>query len=72
MASHSRPVTFPGAFGTALAARIDGPLITVQGTSGAGLASGHEDYLLDLLLAEVSISTNTAAAGGNAKLMTIG
>ena len=54
------------------AARLEGPIIIVQGTSSAGLASGSEDYLLEMLLAEVSISTNTAAAGGNAKLMTIG
>jgi RHH-type proline utilization regulon transcriptional repressor/proline dehydrogenase/delta 1-pyrroline-5-carboxylate dehydrogenase len=55
-----------------LAARQDGPLIIVQGASSAGLSAGSEDYMLDMLLAEVSISTNTAAAGGNAKLMTIG
>ena len=55
-----------------LAARLDGPIIIVQGTTTAGLADGSEDYALELLLAEVSISTNTAAAGGNAKLMTIG
>ncbi len=54
------------------AARADGPIIIVQGASAAGLADGTEDYALELLLAEVSISTNTAAAGGNAKLMTIG
>jgi len=40
--------------------------------SASGLAAGTEDYALEQLLAEVSISTNTAAAGGNAKLMTIG
>ena len=55
-----------------LAARLEGPIINVQGTSSAGLLAGSEDYALELLLAEVSISTNTAAAGGNAKLMTIG
>ena len=54
------------------AARLDGPIIVVQGASAAGLADGSEDYALELLLSEVSISTNTAAAGGNAKLMTIG
>jgi RHH-type proline utilization regulon transcriptional repressor/proline dehydrogenase/delta 1-pyrroline-5-carboxylate dehydrogenase len=53
-------------------ARIDGPIIGVQGLSAAGLAAGTEDYVLEQLLAEVTISTNTAAAGGNAKLMTIG
>ena len=54
------------------AARRDGPIIQVQGASPAGLAAGSEDYGLDLLLEEVSVSTNTAAAGGNANLMTIG
>jgi RHH-type proline utilization regulon transcriptional repressor/proline dehydrogenase/delta 1-pyrroline-5-carboxylate dehydrogenase len=54
------------------AARPDGPIILVQGASATGLADGSEDYALELLLSEVSISTNTAAAGGNAKLMTIG
>lgn len=41
-----------------------------------GLASGAvaagEDYPLDWLVAETTISTNTAAAGGNANLMSIG
>jgi RHH-type proline utilization regulon transcriptional repressor/proline dehydrogenase/delta 1-pyrroline-5-carboxylate dehydrogenase len=54
------------------AARLEGPIVVVQGASSAGLADGSEDYSLELLLSEVSISTNTAAAGGNAKLMTIG
>jgi len=54
------------------AARRDGPIIPVQGVSIAGLLGGSEDYNLDLLLEEISVSTNTAAAGGNANLMTIG
>jgi RHH-type proline utilization regulon transcriptional repressor/proline dehydrogenase/delta 1-pyrroline-5-carboxylate dehydrogenase len=54
------------------AAQLDGPIVVVQGASSDGLAAGSEDYSLELLLSEVSISTNTAAAGGNAKLMTIG
>ena len=54
------------------AARRDGPIISVQGVASAGLADGNEDYSLELLLEEVSVSTNTAAAGGNANLMTIG
>ncbi len=54
------------------AARRDGPIVSVQGVSIAGLADGSEDYALELLLEEVSVSTNTAAAGGNANLMTIG
>jgi RHH-type proline utilization regulon transcriptional repressor/proline dehydrogenase/delta 1-pyrroline-5-carboxylate dehydrogenase len=53
-------------------ARRDGPIIQAQGVSPAGLADSSEDYSLDLLLEEVSVSTNTAAAGGNANLMTIG
>ena len=55
-----------------LVSRLDGPIVVVQGASTAGLTDGSEDYALELLLAEVTISTNTAAAGGNAKLMTIG
>jgi RHH-type proline utilization regulon transcriptional repressor/proline dehydrogenase/delta 1-pyrroline-5-carboxylate dehydrogenase len=54
------------------AAQRDGPIIQVQGISPAGLSDGSEEYGLDLLLEEVSVSTNTAAAGGNANLMTIG
>jgi len=54
------------------AARIDGPIIITQGAAPEALADGSADYQLELLLSEVSISTNTAAAGGNAKLMTIG
>jgi RHH-type transcriptional regulator, proline utilization regulon repressor / proline dehydrogenase / delta 1-pyrroline-5-carboxylate dehydrogenase len=53
-------------------ARRDGPIVLVQGVHPDALADGSEDFALELLLAEVSISTNTAAAGGNAKLMTIG
>ena len=54
------------------AARREGAIIGVQGVSVAGLTDGSEDYALELLLEEVSVSTNTAAAGGNANLMTIG
>jgi RHH-type proline utilization regulon transcriptional repressor/proline dehydrogenase/delta 1-pyrroline-5-carboxylate dehydrogenase len=36
------------------------------------LAHGKEDYALERLIAERSVSINTAAAGGNANLMTIG
>ncbi|WP_181703946.1 trifunctional transcriptional regulator/proline dehydrogenase/L-glutamate gamma-semialdehyde dehydrogenase [Chthonobacter albigriseus] len=45
----------------------DGPIVPVQ-----GLSPGEDNYALELLLEEVSVSTNTAAAGGNASLMTIG
>jgi RHH-type proline utilization regulon transcriptional repressor/proline dehydrogenase/delta 1-pyrroline-5-carboxylate dehydrogenase len=48
----------------------DGPIIQVQAVTPAGLAAG-EDYDLDRILEESSISTNTAAAGGNASLMSI-
>ena len=46
-----------------------GPIVTVQGLSSDALVSGKADYALDLLVTETSISTNTAAAGGNASLM---
>jgi len=53
-------------------ARQEGAILPVFGASPAGLAAGMEDYPLDLLLSERSVSTNTAAAGGNASLMSIG
>jgi RHH-type transcriptional regulator, proline utilization regulon repressor / proline dehydrogenase / delta 1-pyrroline-5-carboxylate dehydrogenase len=43
-----------------------GPIVTVQGA-----APGQGLYSLDLLVTETSISTNTAAAGGNAGLMAL-
>jgi RHH-type proline utilization regulon transcriptional repressor/proline dehydrogenase/delta 1-pyrroline-5-carboxylate dehydrogenase len=49
----------------ALAMR-EGPIVPVFTTGDAA------DYPLDVLLSEQSISINTAAAGGNASLMTIG
>jgi RHH-type proline utilization regulon transcriptional repressor/proline dehydrogenase/delta 1-pyrroline-5-carboxylate dehydrogenase len=55
-----------------LARRQDGAILPIFGASPTGLATGMEDYPLDLLLSERSISTNTAAAGGNASLMSIG
>jgi RHH-type proline utilization regulon transcriptional repressor/proline dehydrogenase/delta 1-pyrroline-5-carboxylate dehydrogenase len=54
------------------AAERAGPIVIVQGTSVSGLASAAEDYSLNLLMHEVSTSINTAAAGGNASLMSIG
>ncbi len=48
-----------------------GAIGVVQGRTQEALLAG-QDYVLDLLLREQSISTNTAAAGGNATLMTIG
>ncbi len=52
-------------------ARRDGPIVPVQGLSTAALAAGA-DYVAARLLTERSISVNTAAAGGNASLMSIG
>jgi RHH-type proline utilization regulon transcriptional repressor/proline dehydrogenase/delta 1-pyrroline-5-carboxylate dehydrogenase len=53
-----------------IAARA-GAILPVQSLTSAALAGG-EDYDLVRLLDEVSISTNTTAAGGNASLMAIG
>ena len=44
-----------------------GPIVGVQ-----GLAHGEPNIALERLLIERSLSVNTAAAGGNASLMTIG
>ena len=44
-----------------------GPIIGVQ-----GMMSGDTDIPLERLLIERALSINTAAAGGNASLMTIG
>jgi RHH-type proline utilization regulon transcriptional repressor/proline dehydrogenase/delta 1-pyrroline-5-carboxylate dehydrogenase len=49
-----------------------GPIISVQGMAAGALAAPEEDYAVERLLYERSISVNTAAAGGNASLMTIG
>jgi RHH-type transcriptional regulator, proline utilization regulon repressor / proline dehydrogenase / delta 1-pyrroline-5-carboxylate dehydrogenase len=48
-----------------------GPIVRLQALSSARLAAG-EDYNLVDLVEECAIATNTAAAGGNASLMTIG
>jgi RHH-type proline utilization regulon transcriptional repressor/proline dehydrogenase/delta 1-pyrroline-5-carboxylate dehydrogenase len=48
-------------------ARRAGPIVGVQ-----GLPRGGEGLALERLLIERSLSVNTAAAGGNASLMTIG
>ena len=53
-----------------LAAR-SGPIVRLQALSSARLATG-EDFNLAELVEESAIATNTAAAGGNASLMTIG
>ena len=54
-----------------LVARRTGPIVSVQGLGKDELASGVS-YRLDRLLHEVSVSVNTAAAGGNATLMMVG
>ncbi|MCW0181492.1 MAG: hypothetical protein OJI70_06930, partial [Zavarzinia sp.] len=54
-------------FARALAAIETGPILGLD-----GVATGAADYRLEMLVEEVSVSTNTAAAGGNASLMTIG
>ncbi len=59
-----------GALNTRIAAR-QGAIVQVQSLTPAAAASG-EEYDLTRLLEECSISTNTAAAGGNASLMSIG
>ena len=48
-----------------------GPIVRVQALTPARLAAG-EDYDLADLVEESAVATNTAAAGGNASLMTIG
>ncbi|MDD5030655.1 MAG: bifunctional proline dehydrogenase/L-glutamate gamma-semialdehyde dehydrogenase PutA, partial [Rhodoferax sp.] len=58
----------------ALALRVaprPGPLVRIDNLTPAQLASGAH-YDLSALMHEQSISTNTAAAGGNAQLMTMG
>lgn len=50
-----------------LLAKRPGPIVSVQ-----GFARGETNILLERLLIERSLSVNTAAAGGNASLMTIG
>jgi RHH-type proline utilization regulon transcriptional repressor/proline dehydrogenase/delta 1-pyrroline-5-carboxylate dehydrogenase len=54
-----------------LAAR-DGPIVMPQCLTPEDIAAGPAYYSLEWLLSERSISINTAAAGGNASLMTIG
>ena len=48
-----------------------GPIVRLEALSTERLAAG-EDYNLANLVEECAIATNTAAAGGNASLMTIG
>ncbi|KAG0296853.1 hypothetical protein BGZ96_008330 [Linnemannia gamsii] len=48
-----------------------GPLIGIQSVATGALASNEDDYILEQLLSESSVSLNTAAAGGNASLLMI-
>jgi RHH-type proline utilization regulon transcriptional repressor/proline dehydrogenase/delta 1-pyrroline-5-carboxylate dehydrogenase len=58
----------------------DGPIVGLQAVrpgagvndDGGGAAIGTANYAIDRLQVERSVSINTAAAGGNASLMTIG
>jgi RHH-type proline utilization regulon transcriptional repressor/proline dehydrogenase/delta 1-pyrroline-5-carboxylate dehydrogenase len=59
-----------GSLARAVAA-LDGPVRPLFVASPASLGAAAEDDLASLLVTERSISTNTAAAGGNASLMTI-
>jgi RHH-type proline utilization regulon transcriptional repressor/proline dehydrogenase/delta 1-pyrroline-5-carboxylate dehydrogenase len=54
-----------------LAAR-DGPIVIPQCFTPEDISAGTAYYSLEWLVTERSISINTAAAGGNASLMTIG
>jgi RHH-type proline utilization regulon transcriptional repressor/proline dehydrogenase/delta 1-pyrroline-5-carboxylate dehydrogenase len=53
-----------------LAAR-PGSIVPLQGLSSEALAGGARCYVAEWLQEEVTTSTNTAAAGGNASLMTL-
>ncbi|GJE17834.1 bifunctional proline dehydrogenase/L-glutamate gamma-semialdehyde dehydrogenase PutA [Methylobacterium marchantiae] len=57
---------------TRLAAALAGAVIPVLAVSPGELERNDRDYPLEWLLRERSVSTNTAAAGGNAALMTLG
>ncbi|KQS81099.1 transcriptional regulator [Rhizobium sp. Leaf384] len=51
---------------------LPGPLLLVQAATREELDANPDAYCLNWLLEEVSTSVNTAAAGGNASLMSIG
>jgi RHH-type proline utilization regulon transcriptional repressor/proline dehydrogenase/delta 1-pyrroline-5-carboxylate dehydrogenase len=52
-------------------AQRPGPIVSIQGRGSGALAHG-QGYRLERLLREVAVSINTAAAGGNTTLMTLG
>lgn len=54
-----------------IVARRDGPIVSVHSLSSSDIAAGSQ-YFYESLLREVSVSINTAAAGGNASLMMVG
>ena len=54
----------------ALAGR-EGNLVMLHGATSEGLQDGSESYPLEWLVQERSVSVDTAAAGGNAQLMTL-
>ncbi len=63
-----------GAELTALCARVagwDGPIVQAHALTPEAMAAG-DDIALHRLLEETTVTVNTAAAGGNASLMTIG
>jgi RHH-type proline utilization regulon transcriptional repressor/proline dehydrogenase/delta 1-pyrroline-5-carboxylate dehydrogenase len=53
-------------------AQREGPLTPVYGKARDLSSSGTCEYPLEWLVKEQSVSTNTAAAGGNAHLMMVG
>ena len=53
-------------------AKLPGPLVLAQAATSQALANDVRAYSLNFLVEEVSTSINTAAAGGNASLMSIG
>jgi RHH-type proline utilization regulon transcriptional repressor/proline dehydrogenase/delta 1-pyrroline-5-carboxylate dehydrogenase len=53
-------------------AALDGPLVLVQSATTSEIENDLEAYCLNWLIEEVSTSIDTAAADGNASLMTIG
>ncbi|WP_196805441.1 trifunctional transcriptional regulator/proline dehydrogenase/L-glutamate gamma-semialdehyde dehydrogenase [Methylobacterium sp. 77] len=57
---------------TRRAAARPGAIIPVLGLSPGGLEGQAEEFPLEWLLRERSVSTNTAAAGGNATLLNLG
>ncbi len=53
-------------------AKLSGPIVLIQAATSAALQTQVRPYNLHFMVEEVSTSINTAAAGGNANLMTIG